>query len=83
MGECPNGLTLERIDNEKGYEPGNCRWDTYHQQAVNKRNTKFSKQDINDIRKSYKEFTFKELAQIFGVHPQTISDIVRCKTYPI
>lgn len=30
-------LTLGRIDNDKGYEPGNVEWQTYLQQAANKR----------------------------------------------
>jgi len=29
--------TLERKDNEKGYEPGNVRWATMKEQALNKR----------------------------------------------
>jgi|ERR1043165_2611855 hypothetical protein len=37
MGECPEGLWLERIDNNKGYCKENCKWETPSRQASNRR----------------------------------------------
>ena len=37
MGECPTGLTLDRIDGSKGYTKNNCRWATYSTQNSNRR----------------------------------------------
>jgi len=37
MGECPEGLWLDRKDGTKGYEPGNCRWVTPKESAMNRK----------------------------------------------
>ena len=40
MGERPAGMTIDRIDNDRGYEPGNCQWSTYRQQRLNQTRTR-------------------------------------------
>ncbi len=37
MGERSAGLTLDRIDNTRGYSPDNCKWSTWKEQAANRR----------------------------------------------
>lgn len=40
MGLAPDGLTLERNDNDQGYSPNNCRWASDAEQRLNKRNNR-------------------------------------------
>lgn len=47
VGECPAEMTLDRIDNDRGYEPGNTRWETKKTQRIN--NRRISAVEINGV----------------------------------
>lgn len=39
MGDRPDGMQIDRIDNSRGYEPGNCRWVTSRENNRNRRDS--------------------------------------------
>lgn len=49
MGEAPEKMTLERINNELGYSKGNCRWASRLEQSHNRCNN--AKMTINGVTK--------------------------------
>lgn len=67
MGECPPGLSLDRIDNNLGYYQENCRWISLQQQSFNKRNTV-------KIFYNNKEWCRAELARQFNLRPETLQN---------
>lgn len=70
MGECPDGLTIERIDVNKGYEPGNCVWATKADQAKNKTTTVW-------VEHNGSRYCLKDFAAIMGVNYKTLHARVR------
>ena len=65
MGEAPEGLTLGRQDNEKNYEPSNCKWETMTRQQRNKRTT-------TRLTIDGREMSLMDWADEVGLQGQTI-----------
>ena len=40
MGVCPEGLQLDRIENDDDYSPDNCKWSTRREQCLNRSTTR-------------------------------------------
>ena len=75
MGEKPNSLSLERVDNDIGYCPENCKWATIAEQNHNKRNNTLSWDIVREIRAS--DLGYKELAERFNIYHSTIGKVFR------
>lgn len=60
------GFTVERIDNDRGYTPDNCRWATRAEQTHNRRGTLTLSQQAFYMYKFMVGWTVTEIAARYG-----------------
>lgn len=88
VGKKPSSThTIDRIDNERGYEPGNVRWATKKEQIENRKPyapySKLNESQVIEIRDLYKsgKYSQSELGKKFLVHRATIGAITSRKNW--
>jgi hypothetical protein len=71
MGPRPDGMTVDRIDNNLGYQPGNCRWADRVTQQNNRRGVRLLTLD-NETH------TMSQWSRMLGGRPDMVRDRLRC-----
>lgn len=70
MGRRPDGLSIERVDNNQGYSKENCKWATPFEQSNNKRTNQ--KLTIHGVTK-----TVGQWAALNGINRRLISERIK------
>lgn len=70
LGECPEGMSIERIDTNGHYEPGNVRWATRHEQHRNRTDSVF-------VEHQGQRYILKDYAALRGVNYKSLHRLVK------
>lgn len=77
MGDRPDGMSIDRADNDIGYEPGNCAWATTTTQNRHRISVKMTEESAAEARSMYASgIAQAKIAERFGVSASLISMIV-------
>jgi hypothetical protein len=83
MGTKPHeDMTLDRVDNSKGYSPDNCRWATIKTQNRHRSDTKLNLEKVEEIKVlKASGLSYRKLGKMYGVDHGTIYAIFAGKSW--
>lgn len=72
-------LTLDRVKNDLGYLPKNCKWSTYTEQNRNRRDTILTVEKVKQIRAMYipEKFGYVKVGRLFGITNFHVRSIIK------